>query len=713
MSYYHIDWLPAYLVKTYDSLTPVKVNEIVAAFRGYESETERDVLLNVLLPELSASPRAVTRFKEEARAATRLVHPHIVQVLLIGETAGVPYLVTNSVPAESLRAKLAREQTLPVQTVRAITAQIGAALRHAHQHGVIHRGLTPERILVTKTGHVYVDDFGIAAARHTFSLAQLGMVMGVPEYLPPEGVTGTFTRQSDLYALALIVYELCTGTVPFRDDDPLTILRRQANERPQFPSERGIAIEPAFERALLKALNKQPEERFSDVDTMLRALGVDSLADSGASDGTSRSTGIDPAAPQPAREDGVGVSSPRTARNADPADQEPRSAPAYSDWRQSVREGLTTLIPASAVLLVALLFTVMIVVGLLTASLRSLSGGPLEQNGRTLAGVVTPTLVLSATNPLSTPTTLSTEQSTVQAASPPTRTTVPSATALLTAAAPTTLAQEARTMATGASSPSPAEAPSTMTPTAGVAESDDTSTTVRALAPLNIRSGPAPSFTVSGSLQNGEAMTVLGQNSDGDWLYVASPAGTEGWVAREFTSFEGSAPIRPEPTQPATPSPVVVATPSPTPIPPASPTSTADSTVAYDAPQLELPSDGATHAAPFSFQWTWNGMLADNEYFDVRVWQEGEPHLGIAWTKVSQLRLETTSLRGTYRWTVAVVRGENGQWQADLSPEAPPRTLSVVAPDESSGETNPNPAPQPTHPPQPTQPPQPPPSPTR
>lgn len=145
---------------------------------------------------------------------------------------------------------------------------------------------------------------------------------------------------------------------------------------------------------------------------------------------------------------------------------------------------------------------------------------------------------------------------------------------------------------------------------------------------------------------------------------------------------------------------LLTATPTraPTTPPTPRPSPTAGAAVpAYAPPQLVAPEDGASSALPITLRWSWSGTLGPDEYFDVRLWQAGQPHYGVAWTKTPEYVLNNPSFQGTYFWSVAVVRGQNGKWLADLSPEAPARQLTISAPSKSgSSQENEPLGPQPT-----------------
>ncbi|WP_376796791.1 protein kinase [Thermogemmatispora sp.] len=231
------------------------------------------VALKRLLTPLD-SPRARSLFIEEARLLEQLRHPHILPLVDAGiDEEGCPYLVTLYAAGGSLRERLRRAagRPLPLEESLAIVAQVGAALHYAHEQGVIHRDLKPENVLFTEHGEALLADFGMAFWLGSRSLEEAS-VSGTPAYMAPEQFRGQVSRQSDQYALACLVYELCTGHRVFEDRDALVLMYRHTQEEPRPPRDYNPHLPPVVEAAILRGLAKDRTARYPDVRSFVRAL---------------------------------------------------------------------------------------------------------------------------------------------------------------------------------------------------------------------------------------------------------------------------------------------------------------------------------------------------------------------------------------------------------------------------------------------------------
>lgn len=255
-------------------------------YRAHQPALDRDVAIKVLHRHLASDRRFVERFQREARAAAALKHPNIIRIYDVGEADGLPFIVMDYVAGETLAHKLQREGPLPLPVALAITGQVGAALDYAHRHNLIHRDVKPGNILLDPDGHAYLADFGIAKARHDPALTQIGTIIGTPEYMSPEQIyAAPLDGRSDLYSLGVVLYQMLTGRVPFRADTPFGTAHKQVSEPPTPPSTLGIALGPAVEQALLRALSKDPAQRFPDARTMTAALRAGEYTGQGRSPG--------------------------------------------------------------------------------------------------------------------------------------------------------------------------------------------------------------------------------------------------------------------------------------------------------------------------------------------------------------------------------------------------------------------------------------------
>jgi TolB-like protein/Tfp pilus assembly protein PilF len=235
----------------------------------------RKVAIKVLKPELAASLGA-ERFLREIQIAARLAHPHILPLIDSGEAAGLVYYVTPHVPDGSLRARLMREGRLRLSDAVRIAREVGAALDYAHRQGFVHRDVKPENILFADA-HAVLADFGIArvfSAAGTEGVTEGGLALGTPEYMSPEQASGEqdLGGRSDLYSLACVVYEMLAGEPPLRGRGARATMAKQVTEAPRPVRALRPDAPVRVERALARALAKNPDERFATVAEFLAAL---------------------------------------------------------------------------------------------------------------------------------------------------------------------------------------------------------------------------------------------------------------------------------------------------------------------------------------------------------------------------------------------------------------------------------------------------------
>ncbi|MGO9751733.1 MAG: Stk1 family PASTA domain-containing Ser/Thr kinase [Solirubrobacteraceae bacterium] len=241
-------------------------------FLAEDQQLGRKVALKLLHRRFAADPGFVERFRREAQSAAGLQHPNVVSTYDRGTFEETYYIAMEYLPGRTLKQLIRQEA--PVDPLRAIdiTVQILKAARFAHRRGVIHRDLKPHNVIVDDSDHAKVTDFGIARAGAS-DMTETGSIMGTAQYLSPEQAQGLAVREtSDLYAVAIVLYEMLTGQVPFDAESAVTIALKHVSEGPPPPRSINPSIPPDLEQVVLWALNKKPEDRPQDADQFMTVL---------------------------------------------------------------------------------------------------------------------------------------------------------------------------------------------------------------------------------------------------------------------------------------------------------------------------------------------------------------------------------------------------------------------------------------------------------
>ena len=240
-------------------------------YRAMDLQLDRPVALKVLFPELSVDRTFVERFRREAQAAANLSHPNIVPVFDWGEDDGAYFIVMEYIDGPAaLRRPAATRAPMPPRQIATIGAGVAAALAFAHRHGVVHRDVKPGNILITPEGDVKVTDFGIARAVNTEeSLTQTGAVMGTAAYFSPEQAEGKgVDARSDIYSLGVVLYEMAVGRPPFTGDSPVAVASKHVRDHPVLPRVANPAVPPALEAVVMKAMAKNPDDRYGSAEEL-------------------------------------------------------------------------------------------------------------------------------------------------------------------------------------------------------------------------------------------------------------------------------------------------------------------------------------------------------------------------------------------------------------------------------------------------------------
>ncbi|MDQ4040079.1 MAG: Stk1 family PASTA domain-containing Ser/Thr kinase [Actinomycetota bacterium] len=243
--------------------------------RGRDIRLGREVAIKVLRSDIARDPTFQARFRREAQAAASLNHPAIVAVYDTGEdsvAAGdVPYIVMEYVEGRTLRDVLKDKGVMDVKAAMSFAADICAALDFSHRNGIVHRDVKPGNVMITPTGAVKVMDFGIARAvsDSSVTMTSTAAVIGTAQYLSPEQARGeSVDARSDVYSAGCLLFELVTGAPPFQGDSPVAVAYQHVREDPRPPSTINPAVPPALDAIVLKAMSKNPANRYQSAADM-------------------------------------------------------------------------------------------------------------------------------------------------------------------------------------------------------------------------------------------------------------------------------------------------------------------------------------------------------------------------------------------------------------------------------------------------------------
>lgn len=229
----------------------------------------RNVAVKVLRGDLSSDEKFIRRFQREALSVSNLSHPNIVEVYDVGEEDGQYYIVMEYIEGKTLKQLIQKRGALTIPEVIDIMSQLTDGLTHAHDAYIIHRDIKPQNIMILDNGTVKITDFGIAVAVNATQLTQTNSVMGTVHYLPPEQANGkSATVKSDIYSLGILMYELLTGSVPFKGDNAVEIALKHMKEKIPSVRKQNPLILQSVENIILKACAKNPRNRYDSVSEM-------------------------------------------------------------------------------------------------------------------------------------------------------------------------------------------------------------------------------------------------------------------------------------------------------------------------------------------------------------------------------------------------------------------------------------------------------------
>ena len=314
-------------------------------YKAYDADIARTVALKTIRHELLDGLQEadiVARFRNEAQASGRLVHPNIVAVYDFGAYGETTYIAMEYVDGTPLNAFLVKD--VPMDLAASITCitQLLRALDYAHARGVVHRDIKPANILITGDAQVKITDFGIAKIESS-TLTQVGAVIGTPSYMSPEQFKGeTVDGRSDLFAVGIVLYQMLTGVRPF-SGPASTVMHQIIHEMPPRPSERQPSLNPAFDAVLAKAMAKRIEDRYPNAQAFLDALNAAYMQQTGGvplTDEDNERTVLAfqrPAVPEPAR-----PAHPTGASQSMPATGSASSLTSAPEWLHGLAPDLQT-----------------------------------------------------------------------------------------------------------------------------------------------------------------------------------------------------------------------------------------------------------------------------------------------------------------------------------------------------------------------------------
>jgi serine/threonine-protein kinase len=229
----------------------------------------RTVALKILHKQYATDEGFLERFRREARAAAKLSHPNVVSIYDVGEENGVYFIVMEFVKGMTLKKLIQKDAPLSTEKVVHIAMQIAKAMEFAHEHEIIHRDIKPQNVIITDDGEIKVTDFGIARAGATSTMTRTGAVMGTAHYISPEQAQGSIVGPTtDIYSLGVVMYEMATGELPFRGENPVAVALKHINDTPMPPRSVFGDMPVSLEAVIMKAMAKNPNDRYRSAEAV-------------------------------------------------------------------------------------------------------------------------------------------------------------------------------------------------------------------------------------------------------------------------------------------------------------------------------------------------------------------------------------------------------------------------------------------------------------
>ncbi len=257
----------------YKILEKIGEGGMAEVYKAYEPGVDRHVAVKVMLPNLARDADFRARFDREARSIARLEHLHILPIYAYGEQDGQLYLAMRFLSGGSLEDMIGNEGPIPLDEIARLITESALALDYAHEHGVLHRDVKPENVLLDNNRNAFLSDFGLAKMVEMSSTLTGNLLPGTPAYMSPETALGEDVGPAaDQYSLAVLLYQMVTGRIPFDHDNPMKVIQMHIRKEPINPQELRYNLPEAAEVVMMRGLAKYPKERFSNCKALADAF---------------------------------------------------------------------------------------------------------------------------------------------------------------------------------------------------------------------------------------------------------------------------------------------------------------------------------------------------------------------------------------------------------------------------------------------------------